>query len=390
MNPRETQPRFGMPLTLAGLVFTLGLALMFLAPPAASAWESYHHPNLLGEGYCSDCHPGFLGGFAGPLHQLHTSMTFTCSLCHTGVDRDNPFIMWSQGNNRGCLGCHGRNYGEPIGDDYRDFPMKGLPKNSGYGLRRHHIMSGITICEGCHGNPPQSFIQPENVNPTYYARGDVRLFGIPMNACTNEDSPLDPGTTGLDNDGNLLYDGEDPACPLPGCGDGDLDPGEACDDGNNLAGDGCRGDCTPENCGDGILDPVEECDDGNVANGDGCSAGCALEGAPGLDLDISKFKVQGKLKLKDKPKFVKIQMKVQNNGAIGGSGNATLMGVQNGILVYNETVVVTLPAGGKGKYDFPLYAPTVSGDIQWTVSIADANPDVDHAAATTTVLKITS
>jgi hypothetical protein len=98
-----------MSLRLVGLVFIL--ALLSLGPPGASAFESYHNPSLDGEGYCSTCHPGFLGGFAGALHQLHF-ITFTCSLCHTGAGFDNPFIMWSQGNKQACrrtaaTGCGG-------------------------------------------------------------------------------------------------------------------------------------------------------------------------------------------------------------------------------------------------------------------------------------------
>ena len=56
----------------------------------------------------------------------------------------------------------------------------------------------------------------------------------------------------------------------PRCGDGNLDPGEECDDGNNLDGDGCSSQCTIEPyCGDGNLDEGEECDDGNLIDGDG-------------------------------------------------------------------------------------------------------------------------
>ena len=45
------------------------------------------------------------------------------------------------------------------------------------------------------------------------------------------------------------------------CGNGILEPGEACDDGNNLAGDGCTADClSDEVCGNGIVDPGEQCD----------------------------------------------------------------------------------------------------------------------------------
>lgn len=84
-----------------------------------------------------------------------------------------------------------------------------------------------------------------------------------------------PFVTGQD----LLVD--DPACRVvePFCGDGTLDPSEACDDGNNVDGDGCSANCTVEAyCGDGVLDPGEQCDDGNNENGDGCSALCSNEG----------------------------------------------------------------------------------------------------------------
>jgi len=76
--------------------------------------------------------------------------------------------------------------------------------------------------------------------------------------------------------------------PCPQCGDGTLDPEEACDDGNALAGDGCNGlcqvetgwDCSappcaqPEPCGDGQVSDGHACDDANRLDGDGCSADC--------------------------------------------------------------------------------------------------------------------
>jgi cysteine-rich repeat protein len=59
------------------------------------------------------------------------------------------------------------------------------------------------------------------------------------------------------------------------CGDGVLQPGEACDDGNRRNGDGCNQSCTSdESCGNGFQDPSEACDDGNTLSGDGCSADC--------------------------------------------------------------------------------------------------------------------
>ena len=66
--------------------------------------------------------------------------------------------------------------------------------------------------------------------------------------------------------------------PPADCGNGTLDPGEACDDGNTASGDGCDAQCALEtDCGNGALEGIEECDDGNTASGDGCDAQCALE-----------------------------------------------------------------------------------------------------------------
>ena len=49
---------------------------------------------------------------------------------------------------------------------------------------------------------------------------------------------------GIDNDGDGLVDNNDPDCHV--CGDGNIDPGEQCDDGNNLNGDGCSAQCQTE------------------------------------------------------------------------------------------------------------------------------------------------
>jgi cysteine-rich repeat protein len=56
------------------------------------------------------------------------------------------------------------------------------------------------------------------------------------------------------------------------CGNGDVEEGEACDDGNTEDCDGCRADCSAEEtgCGDGFTCGDEECDDGNQIAGDGC------------------------------------------------------------------------------------------------------------------------
>jgi probable HAF family extracellular repeat protein/cysteine-rich repeat protein len=67
------------------------------------------------------------------------------------------------------------------------------------------------------------------------------------------------------------------------CGNGTVEPGEACDDGNTASGDACAGDCGAVTlCGNGLLDPGETCDAGAANGSDGCcSAACALVDADG-------------------------------------------------------------------------------------------------------------
>jgi len=80
------------------------------------------------------------------------------------------------------------------------------------------------------------------------------------------------------------------------CGDGFIDPGEACD-GATLNGESCESlgfyittgqlactaDCRYDTtdcghrCGDGLLDVQEDCDDGNTIAGDGCDLRCNVE-----------------------------------------------------------------------------------------------------------------
>jgi len=49
--------------------------------------------------------------------------------------------------------------------------------------------------------------------------------------------------------------------------------------GGGLPDAGCGSACAGP-CGDGVVDPGEACDDGNVVGGDGCSSACALEPTP--------------------------------------------------------------------------------------------------------------
>ena len=81
-------------------------------------------------------------------------------------------------------------------------------------------------------------------------------------------------------------DGKGDACDGPTggpgggvCGDGTLDPGEACDDGafnSNLLPNACRKTCKLAGCGDGVTDDGEGCDDANAFPDDGCEPGCKV------------------------------------------------------------------------------------------------------------------
>lgn len=106
-----------------------------------------------------------------------------------------------------------------------------------------------------------------------------------------------------------------------------------------------------------------------------------------LDVDIRRFTASKSVKLKEKGKAmeVKFRLVVFNAGTTTGTAPATLVGMQSGMEVYNETVDVSAPPDRTATYSFPAYAPTALGDITWTVTVADTDADVDQATAVTTV-----
>jgi len=105
-----------------------------------------------------------------------------------------------------------------------------------------------------------------------------------------------------------------------------------------------------------------------------------------VDLDISRFSVSKRASLK-RMTTVGIKLVVVNSGTTDGSAPATLVGTQGGAEVYNQTITVSVPAGSTGRYKFPEYLPTAMGEINWTVTIADEDPDDDTATAVTTVAR---
>jgi hypothetical protein len=452
--------------------------LMMLWTPNSGAYESYHDPGSNDTGYCATCHPGFGGGRSDALHALHTggsdSVTGECDLCHTGSGRDNPLTMWSTsdgqgGQGLGCAACHGRDYGDLIEQDYRGFSITGLPKNSAYGLRLHHQINGITICGSCHldgpGNPPvaddgvpepENVLYPPDVDPQlvhYYDNlADVSLGGAGVDMCLNEDSENDADAVGLDNDGDNLYDTNDPDCPIVCESDTDCDNGQFCDGSETCdipsgvcqpgtppcdpatetcdeVGDvcepiGCQSDAECDNgafCdGSETCDPVNDCQAGTppvVDDGVGCTDDSCDEvndvivhtpndglcdngafcdgsetcdpvndcqaGTPPCDVGV---KVTRKVRLQ-RGEAIIVKRVVKNDGRSNDQTRpATVVGTQNGVELYRETIMVADPVGnGRTSWEFPALTLTDPGDILWTATILDDDPDEDTAMAVTGV-----
>jgi hypothetical protein len=113
-----------------------------------------------------------------------------------------------------CTGCHGREE-----DNTPANPDFGNSDGRGAGLRQHHYNSGVTTCTGCHQDADPANYTPvgEEVLPPYYANPGVNHPAIPTDSCNDDGSEQFAGLTiGLDNDGDTLYDSDDPGCSVSG------------------------------------------------------------------------------------------------------------------------------------------------------------------------------
>ena len=192
-------------ITYLALISLFVLAIMV---PIAGAYDNY-------AGGCDGCHGGFLGsspyvsqhdgaawknpttGANMNLHDGHRTFMLggsstICNICHSAGSRTPVYLNSSTGGVTGfsaisCTGCH-----------------------DGDGLRAHHVNSGADTCYDCHspGTPPA-----ENIKPPYYFTPDTAHPNKPTDPCNlNGSESLISSTSGLDNDGNFLYDQNDPAC----------------------------------------------------------------------------------------------------------------------------------------------------------------------------------
>ena len=88
------------------------------------------------------------------------------------------------------------------------------------------------------------------------------------------DGVMQPGEACDQGEANGQYAACSDLCTLNICGDGVLGPDELCDDGDVDEADDCTTRCRPPHCGDGILHADEDCDDGNASEDDDCTSQC--------------------------------------------------------------------------------------------------------------------
>ena len=117
-----------------------------------------------------------------------------------------------------------------------------------------------------------------SAGPTSTSEGSGSATGSDTGSTTTApacgDGLLDPDEACDDGPNNGPGRPCTPVCGVNVCGDGyTLDPGEACDDGNLEDADACHNDCTlPPTCGNAKLDEGEQCDDANQLDTDACIA----------------------------------------------------------------------------------------------------------------------
>jgi hypothetical protein len=206
-------------------VFTLFVLVM--SSSYIHAYERYNDG-------CQNCHGAFFDetspkgtifvyqGNKLEMHRIPYDMETDCHMCHKNGDKNNPYLGKSAGHppvpGIGCTGCHGRE--EDAGND-------SVSNGLGAGLRQHHwnadriinTESGSLssqICADCHSDSDPANYTPvgEHVIPSFYGT-----------EYTNADNPCNEvaqhninenwdgfNFEGLDNDGDGIYDMNDPDC----------------------------------------------------------------------------------------------------------------------------------------------------------------------------------
>lgn len=104
-----------------------------------------------------------------------------------------------------------------------------------------------------------------------------------------------------------------------------------------------------------------------------------------FDIDIREFSVSEEAQVgKGKPVYIKVN--IRNSSKVEGMGSATVIGVQNGVEIYRQTLPVAMDAESRSRwFAFMSYTPLQKGKIIWTVTLQDNDPDTDLKTAVTKV-----
>lgn len=146
-----------------------------------------------------------------------------------------------------------------------------------------HAYSLISLCAaavavalaGCGVvDPPGQATDSDASTSTGEATTDEPTTGATEGPGSCGDGAVDPGEACDDGADNGADRPCTPNCTLAACGDGFQGPGEGCDDGNTDDDDACTSACQAPGCGDGVVSVDEGCDDGNTNNSDACLNTC--------------------------------------------------------------------------------------------------------------------
>jgi cysteine-rich repeat protein len=197
----------------------------------------------------------------------------------SAIPSDGPFVKIEGGLGHFCalranhtVACWGspynyEDYGQALPPSDNDFVDVSLSGRHACGLHT----DGRATCWGA-GTPDRFPAQSPHFGqgtPPAPAQGGLFLdvAAAKFHSC------------GVRPDGRVLCWGDVTtagATPPVQCGNGVVNPGEACDDGNTVGGDGCAASClSGEVCGNDVKDPGEVCDDGSLTSGspyDFCNA----------------------------------------------------------------------------------------------------------------------
>jgi hypothetical protein len=197
------------------------LVVGMLVGTTALAYDDYSTSRSSGN--CANCHGNFRTSpytsladgqsWGDDLHDTHryTMLDGDCDVCHSSGGRFPTLLGESAGGvgmqPLGCSGCHGR------AEDGTGVGTEGF----GAGLRQKHWRAGQTGCVSCHADSNPANMTPvgENVLPTYYAEPGTVNPNIPSDPCSPPPDLVENfagSSIGLDNDGNGVYDENDPAC----------------------------------------------------------------------------------------------------------------------------------------------------------------------------------